>query len=169
MKLTQEILTSLLSYDKDTGLLFWKKRTPGCFMQATACPSWNAKYAGKPAGSVHTGRSGRYIRIDIMRRTYLAHRIIWMIMTGSWPSEEIDHIDRNGTNNKWSNLRDVSKSQNLINRDFKSECRGVRVKGGRYEARLTRGGKQFYLGRHKTMNDARHAIDQFIGITDNQA
>jgi hypothetical protein len=47
--------------------------------------------------------------------------------TGCWPAGEIDHIDRNPWNNRWDNLRDVDRCQNIDNRD-KSRDVGVWMK-----------------------------------------
>ena len=51
-----------------------------------------------------------YITFEINKRSYLAHRVAWLLATGEWPSN-IDHIDHNITNNKLSNLRPVSPSR----------------------------------------------------------
>lgn len=37
-------------------------------------------------------------------------------MTGDWPTQEVDHINRNKTDNRWYNLRDVPRSVNQKNR-----------------------------------------------------
>lgn len=47
----------------------------------------------------------------------LAHRLAWLLHYGEWPEGDVDHIDRNKSNNRIDNLRDVSRSQNLLNMD----------------------------------------------------
>ena len=66
-------------------------------------------------GKTFTANGNEYIRLCINRRTVYAHRIIWHIMTGEPPKGDIDHIDRDKHNNRWNNLRDVTKSDNLRN------------------------------------------------------
>ena len=97
--LTAEYVRSILSYDEETGLFTWKvnRRKVRC--------------AGKRAGSYSKG----YIKISIHERGHFAHRLAWLVMTGSFPEGDIDHIDGNRSNNRWANLREASASQNLMN------------------------------------------------------
>ena len=74
------------------------------------CAVWNAKYAGKQAGYKRT-----YIMVKVEGEGYVAHRLIWKMMTGADP-DEIDHRDRDKHNNKWVNLRDVGHSINMRNK-----------------------------------------------------
>ena len=55
------------------------------------------------------GRSGRRFR---------AHRLAWLFMTGSFPpkGQEIDHINGDRSDNRWVNLRLVTRTQNNMNR-----------------------------------------------------
>lgn len=73
----------------------------------------------------------------------LAHRVAFFLMEGSFPEEQVDHIDRNRSNNKWANLRKVTPQQNNFNRSCKRDLPlGVyeRVRKGRpgiwYETRI---------------------------------
>lgn len=69
-----------------------------------------------------------YIHLDCKGKTYTVHRLIWCMQTGEFPKGVIDHIDGNRLNNKWSNLRDVTHSENLHNRP-KSKNNSSGIKG----------------------------------------
>jgi hypothetical protein len=80
-------------------------------------------------------------------------------MTGHWPVGDIDHINGIGSDNRWSNLRDVSHAMNIQNeRAPRSTNRiglmGVCVNGKRFRAQIMINGKQFNLGRYATAEEA---------------
>ena len=62
-----------------------------------------------------TARRDGYRMVNALGRKYLAHRIVWLITTGSWPSI-IDHIDGDRGNNRIDNLRSVDAKCNMQNR-----------------------------------------------------
>lgn len=96
---SQQILKQTFRYDPATGELSWRER---------AC---NTVRADRKAGSAH---SSGYLTVCVGYVSYLVHRVIWKLVTGEDP-EFIDHIDGDKRNNRWSNLRCVSKSQNARN------------------------------------------------------
>ena len=127
--LTAERLRALLEYDPATGIFLWKARP---FDRR-----WSARHAGKQAGWLRTG----YIVITIEAADYAAHRLAWLYMSGKWPSEVIDHADLDRANNRWSNLREATQSQNTANQALRArnKCgfKGVtRLPGGRYRAQI---------------------------------
>ena len=56
-----------------------------------------------------------YRRVTVLGRRYYAHVLAWFYVTGLWPENDVDHWDGDGTNNKFSNLRDVTRQINLQN------------------------------------------------------
>ena len=95
------LVRQLLDYDPDTGIFRWKVNT-------------RQIKPGQIAGTVKKNKRQSYILIGIGRRHYYAHRLAWFLVTGTWPSE-VDHKNRVGTDNRWCNLREVTRAQNLMN------------------------------------------------------
>jgi hypothetical protein len=130
--LTAERARELLNYDPATGVFTWKERTKQMFnarFPDRAVSVWNARFAGKEAGVVSCG----YFILVIDYKHYPAHRVAWLMMTGAWPKHFIDHIDMNGLNNKFSNLREATKAQNMQNRGPQSNNK-TGIKGVRWDA-----------------------------------
>ncbi len=160
---TCEIVRELLNYDPETGIFVWRHRDRKYFPSDRAQKIWNVRFAGKKAGSKHFG----YWIILIFGRHFKAHRLAFLYMTGSFPDMEIDHIDRNKSNNAFKNLREVSSSgnhQNIFNPQSKNklQIRGVRQKRGKkfesrrkkFESRISVNGKCHYLGLFSTPEEA---------------
>lgn len=154
----QAYFKSLLDYDPATGIFTWKRRNPDCKSNNI----FNSLFSGKKAGSVHRCKRSKttYVAINIGGKTYKAHRIAFFIMTGSAP-EQVDHIDNNGMNNAWSNLRasdSFDNSKNLpMQSSNKSGCIGVNwhKSANKWQARaVNKDGKRIDLGRYDDINDA---------------
>lgn len=114
-----ELLRQLLICDFETGKLTWLPRLAEMFSDGYRSAQsksniWNARYAGKPAFTAKN--SNGYFIGRIFNNGYLAHRVIWVLFTGEWPSQDIDHIDGKPSKNCIKNLREASKSQNGFNR-----------------------------------------------------
>lgn len=101
-----------------------------------------------------------YVCVGIKGKLYQAHVIVWLIYNGKMPDNEIDHIDGDKLNNDISNLRDVTRSENM--RNIK---RGIRNKSGtigvhwdkdaeKWRAKLVVEGKMIHLGRFSNIEDA---------------
>jgi hypothetical protein len=84
-------------------------------------------------------------------------------MTGQWPSQEIDHIDRDPSNNCWNNLREASSSDNKCNSQISSKnTSGYRGVGwlsfiGKWRVDVN----GIYLGRFDDLEEAIAARDSF--------
>ena len=156
-RLTQNYLKSILSYDPETGVFTWKERSD-------VPKESNSRFAGKEAGSKRKGGNTSYIYIMINFNLYLAHRLAWLYMTGEWPHEDTDHIDGNGLNNRFKNLRLATRGQNKANsrvrKDNKLGVKGVDRYGNKYRARIRINGRLTYLGYFNTAQEASAAYEK---------
>jgi HNH endonuclease len=141
-------LRAALSYNQETGALTW------------VTPTSNRVRPGDPAGAIN--KHG-YYRLGFGNRDYQAHRIAWALHYGAWPVGVVDHIDGNPSNNRISNLRDVSIQINMQNR--RAATRGslsgllgahLHRQSGLWHAVIKTSGKATSLGYHKTP-EAAHA------------
>ncbi len=130
MKLTQEYLKECLHYDQDTGIFTWKVRPLRHFEDGTIqtkkqiCNIWNSRFANTITGS--KSKKG-YLLIGIDNKRYLAHRLAWLYIYGYCPENKVDHFDRNRSNNKISNLREVGNICSMQNTgELKSNKSGVK-------------------------------------------
>jgi hypothetical protein len=124
----------------------------------------NGKYWGRCKSGQRVGYknrcSGRWvIRLDGQR--YHASRLAWFYMTGRWPPDDIDHINRDCADDRFVNLREATRSQNIVNKSFQSRntsgFRGVIKRGDRWIAQVTKMGDKKYLGTFDTPEKAYEA------------
>jgi hypothetical protein len=107
-----EELNNKYSYEPETGLL--KSKAKGKIITAK-------NYKG-------------YTIVRINRKEFMAHRVIWKLMTGEDPGNDlIDHINQVKDDNTWSNLKRRDHSGNLLNNSRPCYHR----QGNRWVARVT--------------------------------
>jgi hypothetical protein len=148
MKITQAELKRQLHYDPDLGIFIWRV----------------SKHNQIPIGSIAGNKNTtNYIAIKINGVLYKAHRLAFLYMEGYFPEHEVDHIDRNVTNNAWKNLREVSRVCNCRNcgiaKNNTSGITGVRwhKNSNRWQANISVNSKLVHLGIHKNKLDAAKA------------
>ncbi len=141
----REAALSLLRYEPDTGLFFWRDDAP-------------AKGARKPGARAGYVVSHGYREIKVMGRAILEHRIAWLFTHGVWPTKDIDHKDGGRANNRVGNLRLCTDSQNggnqRIAKNNTSGFKGVYAKGGRYCAKVRVNYRLLNLGSFATKEEA---------------
>lgn len=174
---TQARVREYFNYDPETGHLIVKERDRTQFIN-NATHQVHLNRVGTWAGT--TNHEG-YRKVVVDMANHSAHRIIWLWMTGEWPSYpeyEIDHVNGLRGDNRWSNLRKVSKSENQRNSSKRinntSGVHGVNWKpassgkGGGWVARIWDGPKHVYLGFFRDIEHAkiaRKAAERVLGYT----
>lgn len=155
--LTQERLKEVLEYNTHTGEFTWKV--------AVAKRIKVGEVAGCHHRPGHPNSNGWKITVD--KRTYCAHRLVWLYVHGRFPDNLIDHINGNNLDNRLVNLREATHSQNSQN--FRQATKrsttgllGVRIhkyKGAivSFWSSIRVDGELQYLGSFKTPEEAHEA------------
>ena len=129
--ITQEYLKFRLRYNPETGEFHW-----------AAVNKHHPRLTGRLAGTIRDG----YIIIKIDGMAYRGHRLAWFYIHGVWP-EEIDHINRDGLDNRMVNLRECTHAENV--RNHGRTC--VRIlPSGMFQARIAFEEKTYHLGTFET-------------------
>jgi hypothetical protein len=152
---TCDAVRSVLHYDPETGVFTNKiDRNPRA-----------------PAGSIagYTNTIG-YTVIQIGGRKLHAHRLAWLYMTGEWPKCEIDHINRVRSDNRFTNLRQATSTQNKHNTTDRitntSGHRGVtwHKHRNKWQAQISVAGTHHYLGMFDNIEDAVAARENAVAL-----
>lgn len=154
--LTYGRLLEALTYDPETGIFTRNPRAGNSRFVRT----WNTRYANQIANHV---RPDGYVDITIDYYSYQAHRLAFFYVHGKWPRDHIDHIDRDKRNNRLTNLREATRSQNLCNRSHtktsQSGVKGVSFdkRRGNWRAEIKYQGRATHLGTYDSIEEARSA------------
>lgn len=131
------------------GHLYWRESLSG-----------KHRVAGKVAGYVS---ADGYVKVEVGGKAQSAHRIVWLMHRGEWPSGDIDHINGDRADNRIGNLRDVTHRLNTQNRRkaVRGSCTGhlgvTLHQSGRFRARIRADGKLMSLGLYDTPQQAHAA------------
>lgn len=143
--LTGTMIERRLCYDPITGRFI---------SNISSSPS---RQKGGPVGNIN---DQGYLNISMEGRLFRAHRLAWVWMTGNWPKEDIDHINGDRLDNRFVNLREATRSQNLMNSGLKARNKtghiGVNFDKDRnkFVAQIKVNKKQKHLGRYSKLEDA---------------
>mgnify|MGYP003419948962 CR=1 FL=1 len=143
-------LKNCLRYEPDTGRFIWA---------SAITKSVKKCLIGQEAGVLH--HSG-YVYINIMGKKYAAHRLAWFFVHGEFPQGFLDHINRNKSDNRISNLRKATRSQNSANMRGRSNTgfKGVQKTQGKYTARIRYNYKLRHIGVYATAEEASEAYQK---------
>lgn len=136
----------LLRYDPHTGVLYRKSKY------------WHGLEGQPLLGLTEHG----YIRVQLQKRPYVAHRLVWLLHHGEWPKGNIDHINGNRTDNRMENLRECSVMENCRNRRPHGDriFKGVYKIGDKYFATICANYKATNLGTFETEVEAARAYNR---------
>lgn len=145
-KVSHDEVAALLTYDPKTGLLRHKV-------------NGHKRKAGDAVGRLDTKG---YVRVRLLGYEFKAHRLAWLLTYGDWPKNEIDHINGCPSDNRITNLRDVSVAVNGQNRvkamkNNKTGLLGVSEHDNRYVAQIGVHGTQQRIGVFDTPEEAHAA------------
>jgi HNH endonuclease/AP2 domain len=126
---------------------------------------WRIGRQGVAAGSMAGCNNRGYRRIGIDGHLRIASRLAFLWMTGEWPRQDMDHINRNRSDDRWANLREASRTQNNANRGMRNNTGGMRgairdKKRRKWLAQVKISGKTRNLGRFATIWAAARAYDR---------
>jgi len=108
---------------------------------------------------IYLDSRGGYYTIDVCGKREYLHRYL----IGAKKGETVDHINRNRTDNRKSNLRIVSKSLNAYNKEIKNNLgRGIYYDnfGYRYRACISHNNKTIKLGSFQDIEQAKIAYNK---------
>jgi HNH endonuclease/AP2 domain len=146
--LTQERLQEVLHYDSRSGEFRWRRQKDF------------EHRAGKIAGC---SMRSDYWCIHVDGRSYRAHQLAWLYMTGAWGRPRIEHRDGDPFNNRWRNLR-LARCCDIVSRPpprrrESSLFAGITLdrRSGQWAANISNGERVYSLGRFPTHEAAHEA------------
>lgn len=156
-----EYLRQSFDYFPLTGDLFWRPKPRAEFTLDRIWRMWCTKNLGHRAGYQVTINGISYWKVSADRREFFQHRLIWKLVTGDDPPM-VDHVDGNGLNNRWRNLRLATKPENARNsvrhRDRTSALpKGVYRHRSRFVASIMVDRVNHRLGSFSTVEEAAAA------------
>ena len=99
-----------------------------------------------------------YHRLYLNNVWFYAHRVALYLETGIWPSDEVDHINGDRSDNRPANLRPATRAQNACNTaPYNAILKGVTKANDKYRAQIKHDGKIHYLGVYPTPKLAHEA------------
>lgn len=155
-------LRALFKYDPITGSLTWKERPP----TTRANKTHNSRDAGHQVGAIDTW-GHRQVRVN--GRLTAVHRVIWKMMTGEDPVDQIDHINGEPDDNRWENMRQADSQQNSWNKGLNGNSTSgynciypmhtKRASSKKFRVLMHIDGRKRLIGDFYTIEEAKAAYD----------
>lgn len=145
--LTYEQANELFHYEPSSGKLFWRERRSSKIPENMEANSVDNRY--------------KYLRVNVGGKLHMVHRVIAVLMGVKLRKNDfVDHIDHDRQNNRWENLRIVTKEGNTKNLSmYKKNKLGVtgvyqQKDSHRFIAHIRVNGRKMHLGCFKTLEEA---------------
>lgn len=159
--LTPSDVRECVAYDPQTGAFTWTPRDDASFPNVTAAKIYKRRFEGRPAFTC-IGSQG-YPCCRIKQVLVTAHRAAFAVMTGEWPPEQVDHVNGDRRDNRWTNLRLASQDMNSRNMAMPKRNTSGRVgvtfdrSRQKWMAQGWAEKRKFYLGRFDRLEQAAAA------------
>lgn len=146
---TLEYLRERIAVDADVGVVRWVDAT-----------KYHVPLNGREAGAACRTTSGKvYWRVKVDGRPIKRSHIVFLFVTGKWPTQQIDHINGNSLDDRAVNLREATPTQNAWNHKSRKKSTalpmGIRqLPSGRFQARIACNKKTVHLGSFASVADA---------------
>lgn len=146
------IIVNRYNYDSVTGLITARQDYG---------PKNNKKAKGDVCGFLHQG----YLVVNVNNKRFYLHRVCWFLHFGTWPTSVLDHINGNPTDNRISNLREVTQSVNCrgyksVSKNSSSKYRGVTKVKNRWRAQLNVPNSNTHIGYFSSEVEAALAFNR---------
>ena len=146
MRVSQAEVKKLFRYDPETGEFWRRKKTKGCRFD-------------RPVGNISTNGYQRIWVGGKSGKNYQSHQLVWLYMTGQWPVLDIDHKNGDRLDNRFENLREITRSSNLQNslvckKGSLIKYRGVTKNKKRFASGITADKVRYHLGTFDTAEEA---------------
>ncbi len=136
------------SYDPDTGVI-------------TALSNRGRVRKGMELGSKTVAG---YLTVSLNGKSYLCHRLAFFLINDAWPVNDVDHINGDRSDNRWCNLRQATRQQNLFNKlgnKAKTLPRNVYPhKSGRFRVKMKIDGLTRHFGYYSSVEEAADKANQ---------
>ncbi|NBW23602.1 MAG: Pathogenesis-related transcriptional factor and ERF protein [Caulobacteraceae bacterium] len=145
-----EEVAKILDYNPKTGKFFRKINT-GSFGRI-----------GEVLG--YTTKRG-YRKTSVCNIQLYDHQLAWLLFYSKWPDRQIDHINGNRSDNRISNLREATVSQNALNRSYQSnsktkyKCINWKPDRKKYRVKIGVNKKYYHIGYFVNLDEAIKARD----------
>jgi hypothetical protein len=108
----------------------------------------------RKSGDIHV------MRKNSNNRTVFLHHEVLGLLRGPI-TYVIDHENRNGLDNRKSNLRRVSRRVNALNSDRSDNAKLIEKHGNRFRVRPYVNGKRTVIGSFETLTEAEQAVRRY--------
>ena len=143
--------------DEDYRIMVLNDTTMKCFRDgrihtlSKKCKKYE-KWNERPAKPEIRG----YIRLKISGKKYFVHRLIMLAFVGE-SDQDVDHINRIKTDNRFENLRYCTRSENQLNRESVDNAKGYYFTQNKWRTTIRINGKKKHLGMFDNEQEARQA------------